>query len=76
MEALACGAPICISNATCLPEIYGDCAHYFNPDDYDVNLDKLLSEPVANPGKILTKYTWDNSVKAWFDLIMGVANDK
>lgn len=74
LEALACGAPICISNATCLPEIYGDCAHYFDPDDYDVDLDELLKEPVGDPQKLLTKYTWDNSTKDWFNLIMEVAN--
>lgn len=76
LEALACGAPICISNATCLPEIYGDCAHYFDPDDYDVDLDELLKEPVGDPQKLLTKYTWDNSAKDWFDLIVKVANDE
>ena len=25
------GAPVVSSNATCLPEVYGDAAHYFDP---------------------------------------------
>jgi len=33
LEAMAHGAPVASSNATCLPEVYGDAAHYFNPLD-------------------------------------------
>ena len=69
LEALACGAQIIISNATCLPEIYEDCAHYFDPDDYNVDLERLLTEPVARPEKILQKCSWDRSANQWYDLI-------
>ncbi len=31
LEAMAHGAPVVSSNATCLPEIYGDAAAYFDP---------------------------------------------
>lgn len=31
LEAMAAGTPVASSNATCLPEVYGDAAHYFNP---------------------------------------------
>lgn len=31
LEAMAHGAPVVSSNATCLPEIYGDAAQYFDP---------------------------------------------
>ena len=31
LEAMQHGAPVVSSNATCLPEIYGDAAHYFDP---------------------------------------------
>jgi glycosyltransferase involved in cell wall biosynthesis len=33
LEAMAYGAPVVSSNATCLPEIYGQAAHYFDPLD-------------------------------------------
>ena len=33
LEAMACGAPVVSSDATCLPEIYGDAALYFDPRD-------------------------------------------
>jgi glycosyltransferase involved in cell wall biosynthesis len=35
LEAMANGAPVASSNATCLPEIYGDAARYFEPTDVD-----------------------------------------
>ncbi len=33
LEAMRHGAPVVSSNATCLPEIYGDAAHYFDPEN-------------------------------------------
>lgn len=33
LEAMRHGAPVVSSNATCLPEILGDAAHYFDPLD-------------------------------------------
>jgi glycosyltransferase involved in cell wall biosynthesis len=33
LEAMIHGAPVISSDATCLPEVYGDAAHYFSPLD-------------------------------------------
>ncbi|HSX05504.1 MAG TPA: glycosyltransferase family 1 protein, partial [Candidatus Saccharimonadales bacterium] len=33
LEAMMHGAPVASSNATCLPEVHGDAAHYFDPLD-------------------------------------------
>lgn len=33
LEAMSCGAPVTSSNTTCLPEVYGNAAHYFDPLD-------------------------------------------
>jgi glycosyltransferase involved in cell wall biosynthesis len=33
LEAMGYGAPVASSRATCLPEIYGDAAAYFDPED-------------------------------------------
>lgn len=35
IEAMMRGAPVVSSNATCLPEIYGNAARYFDPEDVD-----------------------------------------
>lgn len=69
LEALSCGVPIIISNATCLPEIYEDSAHYIDPDDFEVDLDKILNVPLASPDKILKKCSWDIAAEQIFQLI-------
>lgn len=69
MEALYYGAPIIISNTSSLPEVYEDAAHYIDPYKYDYDLDKILKEPVADPQKILDKYSWEKSARQWYELI-------
>jgi glycosyltransferase involved in cell wall biosynthesis len=47
LEAMAAGAPVVSSSGTCLPEVYGDAAFYFNPFDVvDMRraLDRVLSD--------------------------------
>jgi glycosyltransferase involved in cell wall biosynthesis len=46
LEAMASGAPVASSNATCLPEVYGDAARYFDPME--------VSEIVKSINYILT----------------------
>ena len=62
---LALGAPVALANATCLPELYGDTARYFDPYDYDVDLDALAAQPVAAPDEVLKKYSWDKTAEFW-----------
>ena len=69
LEALACKAKICISNSSCLPEIFKDYAHYFDPDDFSVDLDKLLQEPLKSPDELLREYTWEKAARQWFTVI-------
>jgi glycosyltransferase involved in cell wall biosynthesis len=35
LESMLVGTPVASSNATCLPEVYGDAAEYFDPYDVD-----------------------------------------
>ena len=35
LEAFANGCPVCLSNASCFPEVAADAAIYFNPNDAD-----------------------------------------
>ena len=48
LEALACGAPIVVSQSSSLPEVVGDCAVFANPYDYrDIaSLSKVNDERV------------------------------
>jgi glycosyltransferase involved in cell wall biosynthesis len=67
LEAMVHGAPVVSSNATCLPEIYGDAAHYFDPLDVqamsdainEVLTDKKLRETLVKTGaEQAKKYSW------------------
>ena len=67
LEAMASGAPVASSNATCLPEVYGEAAHYFDPYDTE-NMVKAISDVLDKPElrkkliaagrKQVGKYSW------------------
>ncbi len=58
-----------ISNRTSLPEIYGDCAYYIDPDEPNVDLDALLKNPVASPESILEKFTLRKTAERIYEAI-------
>ena len=67
LEAMLQGAPVVSSNATCLPEVYGDAARYFDPLDVqamadainEVLTDKALRQKLVENGKRQAgKYSW------------------
>lgn len=69
LEALSVGADIIISDKTCLPEIYGDSAHYIDPYNFDVDLEELLTAPVGAREVVLNKYSWENAAKLLYSQI-------
>jgi glycosyltransferase involved in cell wall biosynthesis len=67
LEAMLHGAPVVSSNATCLPEVYGEAAHYFDPTDSramtdainEVLSDKNLRQELVKKGRAqVKKYSW------------------
>lgn len=67
LEAMAYGCPLASSNATCLPEVYGDAAHFFDPTSAQdmaekiselIDDKKLQKKLVAEGQKQLAKYSW------------------
>jgi glycosyltransferase involved in cell wall biosynthesis len=67
MEAMAHGAPVASSDATCLPEVYGPAAHYFNaqnPRDIAAKVaevldnKKLRDKLIKNGQEQIKKYSW------------------
>jgi glycosyltransferase involved in cell wall biosynthesis len=67
IEAMMMGAPVVSSNATCLPEVYGDAATYFNPldvDDMSRKIETVLSDKEFRASLIkkgyaqANKYSW------------------
>lgn len=76
LEAMLHGAPVVSSNATCLPEIYGDAAHYFDPLDTqsmadainEVLTDKDLRAGLIGRGQAqVGKYSWRHMAEQTLD---------
>lgn len=75
LEAISQGVRAIVSNASCLPEIYGNCVNYLNPDIASVKLDELLKEPVCSSDDLLNKYSWDKVALKWFDMMRVIAKE-
>lgn len=76
MEAVASGCRnLILAKASCLPEIYGDCAHYIDPKDPDVDLDKMLIEPCEDVEAVLGKYGWKKAARQLLDIISSFENE-
>lgn len=69
LEALSQGARVICSNAACLPEVYGNCVHYIDPYDVNVDLEAVLAQPVDPPESALRKYSWEKSAKKLYALL-------
>ena len=79
IEAMKCNCPILSSNTTCLPEVAGDTALYFNPKDKTQLLNQinnlnennaLTNELIEKGKKRLNNYSWMNTAI----IIKGVYN--
>lgn len=72
LEAMTYGAPVVSSSATCLPEVNGEAAKYFNPESVD-DIAKTIDEVLTNPQlsqrlikegqKQVKKYSWDKTAQ-------------
>ena len=69
LEALSSKCPVIISSKTCLPEIYGNCAHYIDPENPEVNLSDLLNEKTESPEKLLEKFTLKKTAERIYKII-------
>jgi glycosyltransferase involved in cell wall biosynthesis len=82
LEAMTHGAPVVSSNATCLPEVYGDAAHYFDPTNTqamadainEVLTDKQLRKSMIEKGiKHVQTFSWQRMAEqtmAVYDLAL------
>ena len=64
LEALALGAEVISSNTTSLPEVLGNAVYYISPDDYEINLEELISsQKHGDKNEVLYRYSWDKSAQ-------------
>jgi glycosyltransferase involved in cell wall biosynthesis len=77
LEAFANNCPVCLSNSSCFPEIAGNAALYFNPDDADSIYDnvkkiitdkKLASELVKRGAERLPLFSWSSAAQKTLDV--------
>ncbi len=77
LEAMIHGAPVVSSNATCLPEIYGNAAHYFNPIDTkdmatkisEVISNEVLTKQLVNTGHLqVARYSWQAMAEQTYEI--------
>lgn len=54
LEAMSWNTPVAASNATCLPEVLGESAHYFDPDDIEA-LTRIMTVAIKNPDTLKSK---------------------
>jgi glycosyltransferase involved in cell wall biosynthesis len=84
LEAMVHGAPVVSSNATCLPEVYGDAAHYFDPlsvNDMATQIAAVIddadtrSKLIEKGAKQAKKYSWDHMARQTLDLYQSVLDN-
>jgi glycosyltransferase involved in cell wall biosynthesis len=71
LEAMSQGCPVCCSNTSCLPEIAGDAALFFDPNDIDdiahtlvkICDDKIRSELREKGFLNLKRFSWESCAK-------------
>ena len=83
IEAMACGAPMVCSNTTSIPEICGDAALYFQPEDTEELADKIqqvMQNPklreslVALGGERVKMFSWERGVKVILQMLQESAD--
>ncbi len=81
LEAMTHGAPVASSNATCLPEVYGEAAIYFDPKDSRGMADAIRSilsdtelkkECIKRGHTQVAKFSWEHMANQTFDIYNGV----
>jgi len=72
LEAMKCGAPLLVSDTSSVPEVAGDCAHYFDPSELDSLLEAFW-KAYENPARVellrvkgmerATRFSWRGSAE-------------
>lgn len=85
LEAMRHGAPVASSNATCLPEVYGEAAHYFNPLDVNdmaakiaevIDTKNLRQQLVQKGTEQAAKYSWQHMAEQTLAVYNKVLGEK
>jgi glycosyltransferase involved in cell wall biosynthesis len=83
LEAMSVGCPVLVSSTSSLPEICGDAAHYFDPEDPN-DLSRSLLNVLNSPDSLPTmrargyaqvsRYDWNQSAAKTHQIYLNVLN--
>jgi glycosyltransferase involved in cell wall biosynthesis len=83
LEAMACKTPVAASNRSCIPEVLGKAALYFDPKDpalmasiiNTLLINQKLADKLVKRGvKQVEKYSWQKTAQETFKLYQQVVN--
>lgn len=69
LEALSCKVPVLAADIEVLHEYCGDSVHYFDPYDYDLDLEAILGTKVSDPEEALGTLSWTGAAQELKDVI-------
>jgi GT2 family glycosyltransferase/glycosyltransferase involved in cell wall biosynthesis len=81
LEAMVHSCPVVSSNASCLPEVNGEAAIYFNPEDVNdmaqkissvINNDKLQQELIKKGHSQALRYSWQTTARKTLEVFYDV----
>jgi glycosyltransferase involved in cell wall biosynthesis len=85
LEAMAAGTPTIVSDSSAIPEVCGDAAEYFDPENIDeiaekisfiLRNDKRKNELVTKGFEQIKKFSWDKSAKETLNILLETVNLK
>ncbi len=81
IEAMTCGTPVAVSNATSLPEVVGEAGLFFNPldiEDIAEKIFKIISDDSIREGLIkkgfeqAKKFSWEKTTRQTLDVFKSI----
>ena len=70
LEALSAGCKIAVSDTPCMKEIYKDVPIYFDPYNYDFDVESACTKEQTSASVLLDEYLWFESAKVIFDYLV------
>ena len=75
LEALAMGAKVICSNASCLPGIFKNAVYYINPNEKPPKFEELMNQTISPASEILDIYSWEKSAQVYLAYINSLLID-